>query len=557
MSNTITSWTSLGMDWDNPNPHQSKYYEAIRLALLERYTAFTESLFPVALRVPIYENAFGTLKSYTIIKALESALNNETFLKSFWDYRNIERVQGKTLEIPNLFYRDGLSNPSGYLRRKHSSGYIRLFLRMEKVGKDGNLERYYSAEEFINIGIGDKININAVTTNRAPAQNLKATITGYYNDEEYSSKGWELDVPDSEYEYHETYFFSTYPAPCTYLTVDSLSEQFPQPCDQDLSQRLKNLKEKIQLLNYFWYDFSAYRGGFIYNSSKSAVWRRWSSEYWYESNSWHHEDKDTGWIGGYFDGGKYYPYLSIYNVYYGQSFWNEYCLRQAEFYTRNFINKANIPLSKTTYSKTSKYTMIFSSKIRLPYHSFYKILSSYHVGNSISVDISGLVSTYDEFKNYVLQKINEQGFDLKTVYWAYGDLSKGNYDFDILCVGLPRLYLGDNSIPIITSKDQFFYDTNYVQDFGVLGKYNSGDIYVNEYGAEGAILTKENTFDNAFTAITSDPTYGYIDTPQSYAGYNEVKEWILGGIPANLRNYSYNHILNIDKEKFRCNFSFK
>jgi hypothetical protein len=139
MSNPITGWTSLNMDWDNPNPNQSKYYEAIRLALLERYTVFTEWLFPARLRVPIYENALGSLKSYTIIKALESALNNETFLKNFWDYRNIERAQSKTLDTPNLFYKDGLSNPSGYLRRKHFSGYIRLFLRMEKVGKDGKV----------------------------------------------------------------------------------------------------------------------------------------------------------------------------------------------------------------------------------------------------------------------------------------------------------------------------------------------------------------------------------------------------------------------------------
>lgn len=553
MSNPITSWTSLDMDWDNPNPNQSKYYEAIRLALLERYTAFTEWLFPVSLRIPIYENAFGTLKSYTIIKALESALNNETFLNKFWDYRNIERVQGKTLETPNLFYRDRLSNPSGFLRRKLSSGYIRLFLLMEKVGKDGNFERYYSAEEFINIGIGDKINISAFGS----PQNIKATITAYYADNDYSANGWELDVLHKDYNYFTTYFFNTYPAPCTYLTIDSLSEQFPRACDQDLSKRLKNLKEKIQLLNYFWYDFSAYRGGFTYNSSKSAVWRRWSSEYWYESNSWHHEDKDTGWVGGYFDGGKGYPYLSLYNVYYAQPFCNEYCLRQAEVYTRNFINRADIPLSKTTYSKTSKYAMIFSSKGRIPYHSFYKILSGYHVGNSVSIDISGLVSTYDEFKDYVLQKINEKGFDLKTVYWAYGDLSNGNYNFDILCVGLPRLYTGDNTAPIITSKDQFFYDTNYVQNFGILGKYNSGDIYVNEYGEEGTILTKENTFDNAFTAITNDPAYGYIGTSQPYAGYNEVKGWILGETPANSRGYSYNHILDVDKEKFRCDFSFK
>ena len=36
----ITSWTSEGMDWDNIDPSNYAYYEAIHLALIERYEAF-------------------------------------------------------------------------------------------------------------------------------------------------------------------------------------------------------------------------------------------------------------------------------------------------------------------------------------------------------------------------------------------------------------------------------------------------------------------------------------------------------------------------------------
>ncbi len=43
----ITSWTSEGMNWDDPQPLEAKYWEALRLAVIERTLAIEKSFLPL------------------------------------------------------------------------------------------------------------------------------------------------------------------------------------------------------------------------------------------------------------------------------------------------------------------------------------------------------------------------------------------------------------------------------------------------------------------------------------------------------------------------------